>query len=93
MKHNQYRCNVKGLYLIDFLNYRPVSVLDFGNADDSFFELMILVRDLWHCTITFNDTDEEEIPYFYVTSDDSWFEIGVILTPFDDKNSNLWVVL
>ena len=93
MKHNQYRCDVKGLYLMDLLSSPSVYVLDFGNPDSSFLELMILAEDLWHCTITFNDTDEEEMPDFYVTQGDSWFKIGIISAPFDDKNSILRVEL
>ena len=93
MKRNKYRCNVRLLYLIDFLNYQSVDVLDFGKPYDSLFELMIVVEDVWHYTIYFNVTNKKVKLDFYDTSELPAAKIGYVETPLDDRNTILGVRL
>jgi len=92
MKHNQYRCNVRGLYLMDFLSYSPVDIADLGNPGNPFIHLFIAVHYWWYCTLSFNVRDRSAVPFFFVESDEQLIKMEFV-SPFHDRDTSLRVIL
>jgi len=93
MNPNQYRCNVRGLYLMDFSDYSPVKVTNLGSPGYPIVHLMINAQDLWYCTINFNSKDKEAIPSFTVTLYQPLLIRMQFASPFHDRKTSLRVIL
>jgi hypothetical protein len=92
MSLNQYRCNVRGLYLMDFLNYPPVNIAELGDPSNPFVHLMIIAQDRRYCTMDFNVRDRSAVPFFIVESNESLIKME-FASPFLDRNTSLRVIL